>query len=261
MSKIVYDLYFGRGSIKRWIVKYIFYRYYCRQCGASFLYQQRPWKRGKYGLNLRAYLIYQIIDLRIPQRTVARSINQSFGFSLSSSAVHRHKSQAADLYKDTYEAILHKLTTGRLIHADETRITLSGQSGYVWVLTSLEEVAYFYTKTREGDKLRELLSHYKGVLVSDFYAVYDGVDCPQQKCLIHLIRDLNDDLLKEPFNEELKGLVREFGALLRPMIETVDRFGLKARFLRKHKVFVKRFYGTDIPTPSCRFSRISLPVG
>ena len=26
------------------------------------------------------------------------------------------------------------------------------------------------------------------------------------------------------------------------MIETVDRFGLKAHFLRKHKVFVERFY-------------------
>lgn len=242
-SKLVYDLKFGQGSIKRWSVRYIFHRYRCHQCQSGWCFQQPPWSRGNHGPNLRAYSIYQIIALRIPQRTVTLNINQSFGFSLSSSAVHRHKSQAADLYKDTYEAILHKLTTGKLIHADETRITLSGQSGYVWVLTSLEEVAYFYTKTRGGDKLRELLSHYKGVLVSDFYAVYDGVDCPQQKCLIHLIRDLNDDLLKEPFNEELKGLVREFGALLRPMIETVDRFGLKARFLRKHKVFVKRFYG------------------
>ena len=30
--------------------------------------------------------------------------------------------------------------------------------------------------------------------------------------------------------------------LLKPMIETVDRFGLKAHFLRKHQVFVERFY-------------------
>ena len=56
------------------------------------------------------------------------------------------------------------------------------------------------------------------------------------------MRDLNNDLLQQPFNEELKELVREFAFLLRPMIETVDRFGLKAHFLRKHKVFVERFY-------------------
>ena len=47
---------------------------------------------------------------------------------------------------------------------------------------------------------------------------------------------------RQPFNEELKELVRDFAVLLKPMIETVDRFGLKAHFLRKHKVFVERFY-------------------
>jgi hypothetical protein len=56
------------------------------------------------------------------------------------------------------------------------------------------------------------------------------------------MRDLNDDLLRNPFNEELKDLVQEFAMLLKPMIETVDRFGLKAHFLRKHKVLVERFY-------------------
>ena len=80
------------------------------------------------------------------------------------------------------------------------------------------------------------------MLVSDFYAAYDSMNCPQQKCLIHLMRDLNDDLLRQPFNEELKELVRDFAVLLKPMIETVDRFGLKAYFLRKHKVLVERFY-------------------
>jgi Transposase IS66 family len=55
------------------------------------------------------------------------------------------------------------------------------------------------------------------------------------------MRDLNDDLLRQPFNEELKELVRDLAVLLKPMIETVDRFGLKAYFLRKHKVLVERF--------------------
>jgi Transposase IS66 family len=60
----------------------------------------------------------------------------------------------------------------------------------------MEEVAYLYTETREGDFLQELLLDFKGVLVSDFYAAYDAINCAQQKCLIHLMRDLNNDLLK-----------------------------------------------------------------
>jgi hypothetical protein len=86
------------------------------------------------------------------------------------------------------------------------------------------------------------LKDFKGVLVSDFYAAYEPIACPQQKCLLHLIRDMNDDLMKEPFNQELKGLVTTFGDLLRPIVETVDRFGLKARFLRKHKKQVQGFF-------------------
>jgi hypothetical protein len=73
------------------------------------------------------------------------------------------------------------------------------------------------------------------VLVSDFYAAYDSVPCPQQKCLIHLMRDINEDLIKNPFDEEFKAMAGRFGALLREIVLTVDRYGLKARHLGKHR--------------------------
>jgi hypothetical protein len=56
------------------------------------------------------------------------------------------------------------------------------------------------------------------------------------------MRDVNDDLAKQPFNEEMKELAQRFATMLKPMIETVDRFGLKAYHLRRHKESVNRFY-------------------
>jgi predicted RecB family nuclease len=241
-SKIVHDLKFGRAGIKRWIVKYSFDRYLCRKCGISFYFQQIPRSRSPFGSELINYVVYQIIELRLPQETIAQSLNQLFDFRLGHSAVNRQKERAAQFYEGTYEEILNKIVTGKLIHADETKISIEGKEAFVWVFTNLEEVAYYYTKTRESDFLHELLLEFRGVLVSDFYTAYDSMNCPQQKCLIHFLRDLNDDLLKQPFNEELKELVRDFAMLLKPMIETIDRFGLKAHFLRKHKVFVELFY-------------------
>jgi len=35
-------------------------------------------------------------------------------------------------------------------------------------LANMEEVAYFYTETREGDLVQTMLKDFKGVLVSDF---------------------------------------------------------------------------------------------
>jgi hypothetical protein len=87
-----------------------------------------------------------------------------------------------------------------------------------------------------------MLGSFSGVLVSDFYSAYNAIDCPQQKCLIHFIRDLNDELLKHPYDDGLNRLGRDFAGLVKPMVETVDRRGLKKRFLGKHRSSVDRFY-------------------
>jgi Transposase IS66 family len=242
MSKIIYDIKFSTDGVKRWIVKYVFNLYICCQCESTFVPQQKPWTRDKVGSQLLSYMIYQFIELRLSQGSVIQSLHQLFSFNLTPGIVARQKTRASQFYKDTYEEILNKIIQGRLIHADETKVSIVGKEAFVWVFTNLEEVFYYYTKTREGNFLQELLCEFNGVLVSDFYTAYDSINCPQQKCLIHLMRDLNDDLLKQPFNEELKELVRQFAFLLKPMIDTIDRFGLKAHFLRKHKVFVERFY-------------------
>jgi hypothetical protein len=87
-----------------------------------------------------------------------------------------------------------------------------------------------------------VLGSFTGVLVSDFYAAYDVIDTAQQKCLIHLSRDINEDVLRNPFNGEMEEVARSFAGLVKPMVETVDRFGLKAWHLRKHKKAVEGFF-------------------
>jgi hypothetical protein len=37
---------------------------------------------------------------------------------------------------------------------------------------------------------RVLGTSFSGTLVSDFYAAYNGLDCPKQRCLVHLLREL-----------------------------------------------------------------------
>ena len=114
--------------------------------------------------------------------------------------------------------------------------------GYVWVFTNLEEVVYMFRPNREGDFLRELLKDFHGVVVSDFYAAYDALACPQQKCLIHLMRDLNQVLLDNPYDEELKAITSSFGSMLRAIVETIDQHGLQQKYLAKHDQETTRFF-------------------
>jgi hypothetical protein len=110
-----------------------------------------------------------------------------------------------------------------------------GHVGYVWTFTSTEHVVYVYHPTREGTLLKETLGAFKGVLVSDFYTAYDSVTCHQQKCHLHLMRNINDDLLHHPFDDELRELARRYTLTLKPMVETIDKHGLKTKFLSRHK--------------------------
>jgi hypothetical protein len=149
----------------------------------------------------------------------------------------------ARYYEGTYKRLLEKIVAGHLVHADETevRIRRVGKA-YVWVFTNLEEVVFMYRPSREGDFLHEVLKDFRGVLVSDFYAAYDSLKCDQQKCLIHLVRDFNQDILANPWDEELKLVASKFGGLLRAVVATVDVYGLRKRHLGKHKREIERFF-------------------
>ena len=229
-------------GVKRWVTRYVVKRYRCPSCRSTFYSPDRQLLTGKYGPNLVVYTIYQNIDLQVPQIRIALSLNKLFGLHITRKTTHQFKAAAAQNYQVTYSQILARLCRGRLLHVDETSIGVKSKEGYVWVLTSLEEVAYFYTSSRAADTMQAMLKYFTGVLVSDFYAAYNAVRCPQQKCLIHFIRDVNDELLKHPYDDELKGLVGAFAGLVKPMIETVHRHGLKKRFHGKHRISVDRFY-------------------
>ncbi|WP_262270466.1 IS66 family transposase [Microvirga yunnanensis] len=235
----VQDLHFSRTGVKRWTVRYKFLRYQCWTCKRG--YNELP-RQESFGKSLKAYALYQMIELHVPQHAVARNLNTLFGFQFSAKTINAIKASSATQYQETYERILQRIVAGKLVHADETQAIVKGASQYVWVFTSLEEVAYIYSDTREAHTLQRVLHDFDGVLVSDFYTAYDSIDCLHQKCLIHRLRDINEDVFKHPFNDEMVEVAHAFAALIRPIVETIDQFGLKARHLRKHKTAVERFY-------------------
>ena len=244
-SVTVQEILFGRFSLKRRVIRYECQPYWCMSCQKKYGLDEKFPKRGrpaKYGRNLLAYLFYQIIDLRIPMGKVIPALGRLFGFNLNPGIVASFKETMAAYYNQTHEEILRRIVSGGLVHVDETHVTIKRRRAYVWVFTNMHEVAYLYSETREGELLHTTLGQFRGVLVSDFYTIYDSQDCPQQKCLIHLVRDLNEELLRNPYDEEFKHIVTSFSLLLKGVIEDVDRYGLKRHFLKKHLVLVERFY-------------------
>ena len=240
--RVFRDMRLSNGCVRRWVIKHIIDNYKCGDCNSSFVSDDHHLGRSPYSANVLAYVIYNIIEIHIPQYKLSQIMQKMFGYPLSQGTINRMIQKTVERYRDTYEEIRQRLSCSELIHADETHVSVKGKDSHVWVFTSMEDVLYIWSETRESIAMREILQDFKGVLVSDFYSAYDSAACPQQRCLVHLMRDLNGRIYEEPFNQEIKEIVQEFATLLKPIIDTIDRFGLKARFLKKHKLDVTRFY-------------------
>lgn len=241
LMKTVVDLKFSKSGVRRWIVQLQSNRFHCVRCKKSFIPEWYKSIYSKYGHNLIAWTMYQHIVKGQSFRQIAADFDEVFGLNIEKSSAHIFKSYIMDYYQDTFEKISRKILNSPVLYVDETPIKMRYESGYAWVLTNTVETISFYRPTREGDFIKEYLGNYKGILVTDFYSAYDTLNCLQQKCLLHLIRDFNDDLLENPFDDEFKNMARDFTILLQEIVAAVDKYGLKKRHLKKYNQQVERF--------------------
>ena len=242
LARWVFDLRFRRSGIRRYVTRFTTAWHWCARCEERFLPRQYL-RLDEHSHSLKSWAMYEHVAHRISYANIGETIRDCFGFFVSASDVRGFKLLLSRYYDETYKELLRRIVAGKILHADETEVHVSRTGkGYVWVFTNLEEVFLVYRQSREGSFLSDMLRDFCGVLISDFYAAYDSLPCEQQKCLIHLMRDFNHDLLSNPWDEDLKSLASGFGRLLREIIATVDRYGLTHRHLRKHRRDVERFF-------------------
>jgi hypothetical protein len=224
-----------KNGVKRWVTKLAGNKYQCLKCGQVFSFH-------KYGRNLLAWSANQHFEYLISMKKIQKMILEYFNILVPENALYKFKENLIEEYKETYGEIIELTLNSPFLHVDETKYSGKDFSGYVWVFASMDSVFYLLKPNRKAEFLKELLADFTGVLVCDFLPGYDSLKCQQQKCLIHLIRDMNGDLLKNQMNAEYKEMVLQFGILLRKIIATIDKYGLKKRHLNKHKKDVKKFF-------------------
>ncbi len=245
-SKVSLDLRISRAGITRRVTRYRSKVYKCSACRRSFVPRAYT-RQERFGHNLAAWTIHQHMANRITFENLETTVRECFNLPLNYRKIHEFKARFAQYYDKTYRRILERLISGPLLHADETKVNLQKGSCYVWVFTNMEEVAFVLRPDRNAGFLHDLLRGFRGVIVSDFFSGYDSLKCAQQKCLVHLMRDFNDDLLADPLDQELKELGYRFGRVLQAIIATVDRFGLKAPHLKRHKPEVSQLLAAIEP--------------
>jgi transposase IS66 family protein/RNase H-like protein len=236
------DIKFTSRGIKQWIVEYHSGKGKCAKCRMK--YNDSVLRNLYYGDNLIAWAINMYVNYKISFALISRLVMEQFGIWVNPTYFNDRNYAWWQKFKPEVDYCWKIILNSPVIHIDETTVRLSkgADRGYVWAFATPHTVFYHLTLNREADFLHEWLKDYKGIIITDFYAGYESLPVKRQKCLIHLIRDLNDELYKNPFDEEYKKMVSAFGQLLKKIILTIDKYGLKKLNLKKHIKETNRFY-------------------
>lgn len=240
----VTDINFSRNGCKKSIIKYTSFYGYCRKCTKEYapVELSGAGRLRVLGHGLRTWVVYHRVILRLPYRSIIQSLEDQFKETISDGTVVCFIKDFAEYYTETKKKIEESIFSSPYVHIDETKINIQGKTHYVWVFTNGDEVFFEMTRTRETEIVHRKMSGYTGVVVSDFYGGYDSVNCIQQKCLVHLIRDMNEDLWKHPFDKEFEQLVGDFNNLLTSIFNVIDKKGSKKAFFTPLKQKVTDFF-------------------
>jgi transposase len=160
--------------------------------------------QGRLGVRLVSLIAYLRQPLRLPVRRIQHHLRTLHQLRLSEGEIVGVLHQVRRATTATVGGLLEEARASPVLHADETGWRENGRNGYLWSFSTPGEAAvryYAYDASRAQAVVKRLLGEEcHGHLVSDFYAGYNDYAGPQQRCWVHLLRDLHE--LNEQHAEE-----------------------------------------------------------
>lgn len=181
---------------------------------------------GQLGLNALATAAVLRVCYRMPMRQITRLFLQLPGLKISPGAIARQLQRLGGWLEGQYDRLKLVLRAAGVVYADETGWRTDGHNGYLWTLTDDRHTLFHVDRSRSGKVIAGLLGEGFGgggsTLVSDFYSAYDRLGGSQQKCLVHLLRELRETMARRP---ELKGhaFFRQCRRLIKRMLKLKKR--------------------------------------
>ena len=163
-----------------------------------------------------AYLAYHKYELGIPFNHLEKHFANTLGLPISKSNMADYMAKTAEVLTPIYERMRSDLleTSTKVIHADETTLTLSKQTNpdrkksYVFVYASSfydekQIHIYEFNETRSIDPESNYLKDFDGYVICDDYSGYDKLrknknDIKLQRCWAHARRKYMDILKAMP---------------------------------------------------------------
>lgn len=177
-------------------------------------------------------------DAGLPYRKVAGVLGGLCGLAVCHGALPKQVRRVGGWLSapgGAADAIRDRLRAGEYANVDETGWRVGGVNHWLWALTNPDCTLYRFERRRSSDVVRRILGEaYAGTVVSDFLPTYDRLPYKAQKCVPHLLRDIEKSAARSPafaasdFRKKLKRAAKDLLRLKAKWAELGD----DAYFLR-----------------------------
>lgn len=144
----------------------------------------------RFGINLML-LVSFMRSLGITTKRIQMLLTELYGLKISRSTILHMENRVAREFGEYYEKLKGEIRKSEAVHFDETGWPVNGVNNWLWAFVSKAAAWYTIKDTRRRIVVEETLGEdYRGAACSDFYPSFDKLPYRQQKCLIHLLKDL-----------------------------------------------------------------------
>jgi transposase len=163
--------------------------------------------QGRMGVRVAALVAYLRTSLRLPVRAIQEYLETLHGLHVSVGEIVGLLARVAEAVEPDVAALREEVRHSPVVNGDETGWRQAGHNGYVWVFSTPAGVRYYeYDRSRSHWVPQRILGpDFQGYLGTDFYAGYNDLTCPHQRCWAHLWRDLHELKEKHPQQPEVMG--------------------------------------------------------
>ena len=171
------------------------FRYWCPCCGK--LVQAPPAAgeipRARIGPMAIAWSVMLKQRLGLPFAKTSRLLQDLCGLRVTPGALAQAAQRVARMLAAETSFLRSAVRASPAVNVDETGWRVGGRNHWLWAFVTPRHTLYRIAPSRAGRiAAAELGQDFGGVVVADFFGAYNKLSGQQQKCTVHLMRELRE---------------------------------------------------------------------
>ena len=173
---------------------YTKHRYWCSCCQkvVTAPYDTTEIPHGYLGPNALVHALLLKYHHHMPYASIKEVFSSFAQMHVSEGALAQALGRMSAWLKVEETAILKALRSSPVVHMDETGWRIDGTNHWLWNLVNKRLAYYHIDRSRSGKVAQSMIGEeYDGTLITDFYSAYRKIKSKKQKCIVHLLREMN----------------------------------------------------------------------